>query len=259
AAQADLLAVVHPGGEPGGDRAAVDGQLQLGAQRRVADAQLRAGGGVGALRRGTVRGEPGRASAAEAATLAAEHPQQVLDVGLAAGTGRGARAGLTGTEHRGEDVLEAASAGAALARGEPGAAGAHGADGVVLLTLLGVVEHRVGLADLLEPLLRLGVVGMVVGVVLPGLLAVGLLDLLRVGVLGGAEGRVEVLGEPVRSGHVRLLPGAAGRGRVGGVTGAGPAGRWSTGRPRLVSVSGRAQEGPRVPTRAGRRMRSCIA
>src|SRR5699024_5961668 len=121
-------------------------------------------------------------------------------------------------------------AGAALARGEPGAAGAHGADGVVLLTLLGIIEHRVGLADLLEPLLRLGVIGMVVGVVLPGLLAVGLLDLLRVGVLGDAEDRVEVLVEPVLSGHVRLLPGASGRGRVGGVTGAGPAGRWSTGK-----------------------------
>src|SRR5699024_4554480 len=158
----------------------------------------------------------------------AEHPQQVLDVGLAAGAGRGARAGLTGTEHRGEDVLEAASAGAALARGEPGAAGAHGADGVVLLTLLGVGEHRVGLADHLEPLLRLGVVGMSVGLVLHGLLAVGLLYLLRFVVLGDAEDRVEFLVEPVLSVHVRPLPGASGRGRVGAVTGAGPAGRWST-------------------------------
>src|SRR5699024_7928858 len=147
---------------------------------------------------------------------------------------------------RSSDLLEAASAGAALARGEAGAAGAHGADGVVLLALLGVVEHRVGLADLLEPLLGLGIVGVMVGVVLAGLLAVGLLDLLGVGVLGDAEDRVEVLVEPVLSGHVRLLPGASGRGGAVGVTDAGPAGRWPTGRPRSVSVGGPAQAGPRV-------------
>src|SRR5699024_6418384 len=167
------------------------------------------------------RGEPGRASAAEAAALAAEHPQQVLDVGLAAATGRGAWAGLAAAEHRGEDVLEAGAAGTALAGGEPGTAGAHGADGVVLLALLGIVEDRVGLADLLEHLLGLGVIGMTVGVVLAGLAAIGLLDLLRVGVLGDAEDRVEVLVEPVLSGHVRLLPGASAAGSLVGVTGCG--------------------------------------
>src|SRR5699024_9380849 len=143
-------AVVHTGGDPGGEGAAVDGELQVGAQRRVAEADPGAGGGVGALGRAAVGREPGRALRAEAASLPAEHPQQVLDVGLAASAGRGAGTGLAAAEHGGEDVLEAPSAGAALARGEAGATGAHRADGVVLLALLGVVEHRVGLADLLE-------------------------------------------------------------------------------------------------------------
>src|SRR5699024_11447137 len=147
--------------------------------------------------------------AAEAAGLAAEHLQQVVDVGSAGTAGSGAGAGLAAAEHRGEDVLEAGAAGTALAGGEPGTAGAHGADRVVLLALLGIVEDRVGLADLLEHLLGLGVIGMTVGVVLAGLAAIGLLDLLRVGVLGDAEDRVEVLVEQVLCGHVRLLRGAS--------------------------------------------------
>src|SRR5699024_643140 len=104
----------------------------------------------------------------------------------------------------------------------------------------------------------LGVIGMTVGVVLAGLAAIGLLDLLRVGVLGDAEDRVEVLVEPVLSGHVRLLPGASAAGSlVGGVTVCGAC-RVPTG-PAPRGRAGRAQAGPRVPTRAGRRMRSFIA
>src|SRR5699024_10468633 len=113
--------------------------------------------------------------------------------------------------------------------------GAHGADRVVLLALLGVVEHRVGLADLLELLLGLGVPGVMIGVVLAGLGAVGLLDLLRARVLRDAEDRVEVLVEPVLGGHVRLLPRASGTSwGVCGGTGAGPADRSSASRPRTA-------------------------
>src|SRR5690606_33718889 len=212
AAQADLLPVVDACGDAGGDGPPVDVQPDLGAQRRVAEGDLRAGGGVLAL--GGAGLEAGRSPAAEAcAGLAAEHLQQVVEVGVRAASAAGgvaARGAVAAAEHGGEDVLEAGGPGAALAGGEACAAGAHGADRVVLLALLGVVEHRVGLADLLERLLHLGVVGVAVGVVLPGLLAIGLLDLLRVGVLGDAEDRVEVLVEPVLSGHRRLLPGASG-------------------------------------------------
>src|SRR5438067_24525 len=52
---------------------------------------------------------------------------------------------------------------------------------VVLAPLLGVSEHVVGLAQLLEPPGRLGVALVGVGVVLPRLLAEGRLDLLRRG------------------------------------------------------------------------------
>src|SRR5690606_7572249 len=145
--------------------------------------------------------------------LAAEHLQQVVDVGVRAGAAAGeasARGALAAAEHGGEDVLEAGAAGTPLAGGEAGTAGAHGADRVVLLALLGIVEDGVRLADLLEHLLSLGVIGVVVGVELAGLGAVGLLDLLRARVLGAAEDRVEVLVEPVLSGHQPLLPGASG-------------------------------------------------
>src|SRR5690606_29519398 len=92
-------------------------------------------------------------------------------------------------------------AGAAGTGGEPGSASGHGTQGVVLLALLGVGEHRVGLADLLELRLSLGVPGVVVRVVGAGELAIGLLDGGRIGVLGNTESRVEVLLQPVLTAH----------------------------------------------------------
>src|SRR4029078_6956134 len=68
------------------------------------------------------------------------------------------------------------------------------AEAVVLLALLGVREHVVGLLDLLEALLRLGVARVPVGVQLAGELAVGALDL----VVGGAPGNAQHLVEVAR-------------------------------------------------------------
>jgi hypothetical protein len=66
----------------------------------------------------------------------------------------------------------------------------HRPDGVVLLPLLRVGEHGIRLTDLLEALLGVRVPGVLVGVLLAGDLAVGLLDRRRVGVLVDAEDRV---------------------------------------------------------------------
>ena len=60
----------------------------------------------------------------------------------------------------------------------PAAAERANAAGVVLLALLRVRERVVGALDLLEALLGRRVVGVAVGVVLAGQLAVGPLDLL---------------------------------------------------------------------------------
>ena len=164
---------------------------------------------------------------------AAEHlGEEVVEVGLAALTAAGPPGGephpLTATPaERAEHVLEAAAATRAT-RAETGAAVRHLADRVVLLALLGVGEHGVGLTDVLEALLGRGVPGVLVGVVLAGELAVGLLDRGRVGVLGDAEDRVEVLLEPVLAGH-----GASSRCL------------------RVVAVGG-AQSGSATVTRAGR-------
>src|SRR5262249_19578953 len=100
-------------------------------------------------------------------------------------------------EERGEDVAEvgeaAAPAGKTSPRTPPAArpeAAEHPA-GVVLLPLLGIRERVVGLLDLLELLLGLGVVGVPVRVPLAGELAVGLLDLVGGGGLAHPEGLVE--------------------------------------------------------------------
>jgi hypothetical protein len=66
------------------------------------------------------------------------------------------------------------------------------APAVVLLALLGIGEHRVGLADLLELRLGLLVAGVDVGVVLAGELAVGGLDVLFGRGAADAEHRVIV-------------------------------------------------------------------
>jgi hypothetical protein len=78
-------------------------------------------------------------------------------------------------EHPGEDVLEAAGATGA-AGGEAGAAVRHLADLVVLLALLGVGEHGWASPMSLNRSSAGSVPGVLVRVVLPGELAVGLLD-----------------------------------------------------------------------------------
>src|SRR5439155_1307151 len=75
----------------------------------------------------------------------------------------------------------------------PGPGAVLAAEAVVLLALLRVREHVVGVLDLLEALLRLGVARVRVRMVLPGELAVGLLDLVLARALRDAERPVEVL------------------------------------------------------------------
>src|SRR5699024_10518112 len=96
-------------------------------------------------------------------------------------------------EHAAEQVLEPSGPATARAGGEPWPASGHGAQGVVLLALLLIGEHRVGLSDLLELLLRSLIPGVLVGMPLAGKFAVGLLHLRRVGVLGHPERGIEVL------------------------------------------------------------------
>src|SRR5690606_11673327 len=138
------------------------------------------------------------AAAGLEATGATEGAEQVLEIDAARAAGGEAHVlGAAATaEHLGEDVLEAATGAAGTAGGEARAA-AHRADRVVLLALLGVGEDRVGLADVLELLLRRFVTRLGVRVPLARELAVGLLQRLLVDVLGDAEDRVEVLVHPV--------------------------------------------------------------
>src|SRR5699024_9322414 len=125
--------------------------------------------------------------------------------GAAPGAVTHARTATPSAGEGAEDVLETPVA-ARAAGGEPGTAAGHRADRVVLLTLLGVGEDGVGLAHVLELLLRLGIPGVAVRVVLLGELAVGLLDLGLVSVLADAEDGVEVLVQPVLTGHVPSFP-----------------------------------------------------
>ena len=128
---------------------------------------------------------------------------------------RGAE-GAPGIGAAGEGVAIAAARGmAGVAAGE----GRSGAHGVVAAALLVVGEDGVGLGDLLEALLRVGLL-VDVGVKLPGLLLEGLADLLRGGVLGHAENGVVVL--VVHGCHV-AGPFVRGGMRAGG---GGPAGAW---------------------------------
>ena len=78
----------------------------------------------------------------------------------------------------------------------PGPKAPEPAELVVLLALLGVGERLVGLADLLELLLRRLVARVLVGVVLARELAERLLDLVLRGVLGDAQRLVEVAPSP---------------------------------------------------------------
>ena len=67
------------------------------------------------------------------------------------------------------------------------------AECVVAATQLGIRQHVVGLGDVLEPLLGLGVL-VDVGVVLARQPAIGALDVGRVGIAGDPEDLVEVFG-----------------------------------------------------------------
>src|SRR5207244_2581144 len=117
-------------------------------------------------------------------------------------------------EQVGEDVAdpaeaaEAARAPTATAERVRVEAGAEDpAAGVVALALVGVRQDRVGLLDLLEPLLRRRVARVLVRVVLARELAVGLLDLLVGGLLVDAE---RLVGIPDR-GHQAATTTRAGR------------------------------------------------
>src|SRR5207248_1111248 len=122
-------------------------------------------------------------------------------------SGSRATTGATAAEHAREDVAEvpdvahvpldggtAAEGAARAGAGSAGAAAELRDRVVVLAPLLGVSEHVVGLAQLLEPPGRLGVALVGVGVVLPRLLAEGRLDLLRRGLPVYPQRLVVVLG-----------------------------------------------------------------
>ena len=119
-------------------------------------------------------------------------------------------------EEVGEDVADVEAAGLRPARPErpagpaPAEAAEHPPAGVVLLPLLRIGERVVGPLDLLELLLRLGIVGIAVRVVLAHQLAVRLLDLLLGGSLGYAKRLVEVVGHaPLRAHHHTQPAGSA--------------------------------------------------
>ncbi len=137
------------------------------------------------------------------------------------------------------------------ARPELGTA-ARGAPGVVLLALLRVGEDVVGGLHLLEHLLRLFVTRVLVRVVLPGELAVGLLDLVLRGALLEAEHLVQVLSRSRRHAlrHLRSRrpwP-AATRGRPAGTPSGSPRGSRPP-RPRTAaSAAPRARAGSNFPS-----------
>ena len=142
-------------------RVHLDGNLRLHALERVLEGEVDDRLDVGAA-------HPGRLSPAAPAAPGAEDPA--------------------------EDVAEIADV--EVAEVEVAASEARravGAEGVVLLALVGVGQEVVGRLDVLEPLLRGRVARVPVRVVLAGELAVGLLDLVRGGVLGDTEGVVRSL------------------------------------------------------------------
>ncbi len=167
AAAATLGADLDGGGVGGAGAFAVgayglsgEGDLLLHAEGRFLEGQLHLDGQVVAA------GGPSLLASETAAERLAERAaeevaEQVAEVG---------------------EGLEVEAAGAAGA-----AAQAVMAVGVVEFALLLVAEHLVGLGGLLELLLAIGRVAGHVGMVLAGQLAVGLLDLLEVGVPGDAE------------------------------------------------------------------------
>src|SRR4029453_2725888 len=130
-------------------------------------------------------------------SAAAEHrPEQVAQP---AGPATGDAAEEVG------DVERHAAVRSAPRAAPEGAGSEERASLVVLAALLRIGEDVVGLGDLLE--LRLGfvVAGVLVRVEVTRQRAVGLLDLLRLGVLGDAKHRVVVLLQPVLRAHPASL------------------------------------------------------
>jgi hypothetical protein len=211
ALEADLLAVCHALRDLDlGLLAALHGERDGVAADRGQEIERGLRGDVRALARTPFTAEAaGRR--AEAAT--AEHAaEQILEPAGAVGGTAASLAGRALAEQPAEDVLEAGTS-AAGARREPGA-GSHGADLVVLAAHLGVGQHRVRLADLLEARLGLGVARIGIRVVLTRQLAVRLLEIGVRHVLLDAQEGVEVLVEPVLTRHCRLLgPGPTARER----------------------------------------------
>src|SRR5437588_3656129 len=100
-----------------------------------------------------------------------------VEAKVLAALGTGARPGAHGASEEGvEDVFHAGKAAAEVEAGH--ALRARVAEGVVALPLGGVAQDLVSLVDLLEAGLGLGVVGIAVGMVLEGELAIGALELL---------------------------------------------------------------------------------
>src|SRR6185436_2436096 len=195
-------ALVHgDGARPTAPRAG----RRAGARRRAAAVTGLTGGGtldpdrhgrsphrvVERDRRGGLEIRAARRSRTAAATRPTEQPaEQVAEVTQ-----------VLEPHAAGETTGESAAGGTATAReparAEPG--GGHVAHLVVLLALLVVAEHVVCGRDLLEPILRVLVPGVGVGVVLLGKLAIRLLDLGRGRVLRHAQHLVVVLLEPLPS------------------------------------------------------------
>src|SRR6266540_2928290 len=151
---------------------------------------------------------------------------------------------LAPAEHAAEDVGEVAEIEIAreveveVARaGSTAAAGAVRAEGVVLLPLVGVLEHVVGGLHFLEARLRLGVARVLVRMVLAGELPVRLLDLVLRGALLDAEDVVERLRHRAPPSGTPPPPGrAAARGRRG----CSPSGSPRSPSPRAPRRTGRA-------------------
>src|SRR5580693_8349266 len=176
-------------GQPEADRDAV---------QRVAERQRGLRLHVGTPPRPVLRGTRPATAAAEHAAEDVSEPAARVAAGRAAGAEQVAEVEVESPAAR--------AAGCALASA-PEPAAEQGACVVVLLAPLAVGQRVVGLGDLLEPLLRLGVTLVGVGVVLAGELAVRLLDLVRAGGLGDAQDLVIVLLEEVLRAHLLPLPG----------------------------------------------------
>ena len=169
-----------------------------------------------AARAGGLAGVAGHRGAHRHGVLAAEHRLgrtrgRRRPRGRRPGAARPARrpppAERAAAEERLEDVADAADR-RRTGRPTGAAVDALGPERVVAAPLLGVGQHLVGVGDLLEPGLGLGVAGAGVGVELAGQAPVGALDLLGRGAAGDARAA-----RSSRSPSSWLSPRSAGRPR----------------------------------------------